>query len=94
MCEKKNLILRDFVLEGKIEHSLIDKMLKKLDSTLPGEDGNFKAALSVIKELLEHHVLQDEEEKLFPQIREAFTEEERNEMGKFLDEYKKKLVAR
>jgi hemerythrin superfamily protein len=94
MCEKKNVTLRDFALEGKNEHYLIDEMLAKLNSTAPGENGKFKAALCVIKELLEHHALHDEEEEMFPKIKKAFTDEERKEMGKFLDKYKEKLAAK
>ncbi len=69
-------------------------MLRKLNSTLPADNGKFKTALCVIKELLEHHAFHDEEENLFPQIKEAFTEEELNDMGKHFDEYKEKLTAK
>ncbi|WGL59772.1 hemerythrin domain-containing protein [Pigmentibacter sp. JX0631] len=93
MCEKKNIKLRDIVLEGKIEHSLITRLLEKLISTTPGEDGKFKAILFVLKELLEHHALCDEEEELFPQIKKYFTERELIEMGKFFDDYKEELTV-
>lgn len=89
---EKNVKLRDIVLEGKIEHSLINKVLDKLSSTAPGEDGKFKATLYVLKELLEHHALCDEEEELFPQIKKLFTEMELIEMGELFDDYKKELA--
>ncbi len=54
---------KDFVLEGVIEHSLVENTLMRLLATKPGGNGEFKAALEVTKELPEHHA-QEEEEKV------------------------------
>src|SRR4051812_39327018 len=51
---------KDFAMEGKIEHKLIEVTLKKLvkhDET----DDDFKASLSVVKDLIMHHAEEEEE---------------------------------
>jgi hemerythrin superfamily protein len=91
MCERKNLKLRDFALEGYNEHELLEVMLDKLAKTMPGEDHEFKAALTVIGELLEHHAEEEEEEEMFPKFKKAFSQEELEQAGEFMREEKERI---
>ncbi len=91
MIESKKEEFKDFTLEGFIEHSLVESTLKRLLAVKPGGNGEFKAALSVTKELLEHHAKEEEEEELFPKIKKNFSVEERDQMGQLMIEAKEKL---
>lgn len=65
------------------EHSLVHIMLQKLLSTEPGDE-SFHARLSVLKELVQHHV-QEEEQELFPQVESAMGAERLAELGNRLE---------
>ncbi len=91
-CETYNLKFRDFVLEGYHEHALLEDMLKKLLVTMPDKNGEFKAVLTVIKELVEHHAEEEEEKEMFPKIRKAFSLQQRQEMGRMMQ--KQKIVLK
>ena len=95
MCEVhgKNE-LRAFALEARIEHRLIELMLKRLNSVKPGADGQFRAAAEVVKDLLEHHMVEEEEATIFPRIQKAFTDDERAKMAKVMVNAKSKLRPR
>lgn len=89
--KKKNEDFRDFTLEGDIEHKLLESTLKRLLKVRPGKDGHFKAALSVVKELLEHHGKEEEEKEYFPKIKKAYKSSELEEMGKKFKTVKEEL---
>ncbi|WP_437325887.1 hemerythrin domain-containing protein [Sorangium sp. So ce381] len=61
------------------EHALVDVMLQKLLSTEPGDE-TFHARLGVLKELVQHHV-EEEEKQLFPQVESAMGAERLEELG-------------
>ncbi len=65
------------------EHSLVEIMLQKLLSTKPGDE-TFHARLSVLKELVQHHV-EEEEKELFPQVESAMGAERLEELGARLE---------
>lgn len=78
--------------EGYIEHSLSDATLKKLDK-LTANTPEFKAAAKVLKELLEHHI-REEEKDIWAQVKENFSDEQREQMNRdFLAAKKKVKVA-
>jgi len=56
----------DMVFESFEEHSLAELGLKRLLATKPKDDA-FKARVTAVKELIEHHV-EEEEEDLFPKV--------------------------
>ena len=91
MIASKKEGFKDFTLEGTIEHSLVENTLKRLLAVKPGGNGEFKAALTVTKELLEHHAKEEEEEELFPKIKKNFSAEERDQMGQVMIAAKEKL---
>ena len=78
--------------EGYIEHGLADATLKKLDK-LTANTPEFKAAAKVLKELIDHHV-QEEERNIWAQVKENFSSEQRERMNRdFLAAKKKVKVA-
>ena len=78
--------------EGYIEHGLADVTLKKLDK-LTANTPEFKAAAKVLKELIDHHV-EEEERNIWAQVKENFSDEQREQMNRdFLAAKKKVKVA-
>ena len=61
------------VLEGFEEHAAAEDALKRLLKTAP-EDTTFKAKATVLKELIQHHV-EEEEEEVFPKVEKSLGEE-------------------
>jgi hemerythrin-like domain-containing protein len=70
----------EVINEAYEEHSLAELALKRLLSTDP-EDEAFDARVTALKELIEHHV-EEEEQELFPKVEKALSEETLNAMGK------------
>lgn len=67
------------VLEGYEEHHAVELLLDELDGMSPGDE-RFEAKFTVVKELVLHHV-EEEEEEMFPQARDALGEERLQEVG-------------
>lgn len=67
--------------EGYLEHGLADRMLATLGKISGAMSPEFGAAAKVLKELVVHHV-QEEENNIWPDVREHFSEDERMEMGR------------
>lgn len=75
--------LHSIILKSLIEHGIVDDKVKKLTikfSSLRSLDDKMQAELKVLAEIVEHH-LGEEEEELFPKIRENFKSEILNQMG-------------
>jgi hypothetical protein len=83
--------LREFSLEGYNEHECLDLMLDKLLTLQMGEDGEYKATLTVVKELIEHHGKEEEEGEIFPKLGKAFTADELMGFGAMMVEEKERL---
>jgi hemerythrin superfamily protein len=67
------------VLEGLEEHHVVKILLKELDG-MPATDERFVAKMTVLTEIVRHHV-EDEEKDLFPQVRNALTRPQLDELG-------------
>jgi len=79
--------------EGYIEHSLADRTLKNLEKIKSATSPEFSAAAKVLKELVEHHV-KEEESNVWSDAREHFSSDERKLMNqKYLVEKKKVRVS-
>jgi len=78
--------------EAVEEHRAVEEFvmpdLKQTDPQTPEFSGRCK----VIKDLVEHH-MQEEEEEMFELAREALSEEELLELGKQMAERKKELMS-
>ena len=66
--------------EGFIEHSLIDFLLKTLSGLKDKMSPRFGAAAKVLKEIVTHHV-KEEESELFSDARNNFPAEQRQKMN-------------
>jgi len=61
------------------EHHLVDVLVDEIRG-MDAEDPAWTAKVHVLRESLEHHI-EEEQEELFPKLREAFDDEEMAELG-------------
>jgi hemerythrin superfamily protein len=78
--------------EGYIEHSLVDVLLKKLGKAKNKATIEWTAGIKVVKELLEHHI-KEEQDEVFDTVRKHFSVEERSTMNKEFEAHKKMVRA-
>lgn len=71
--------LEDDVLEGYEEHHAVELLLDELDGMSPDHE-RFEAKFTVVKEFVLHHV-EEEEDEMFPQAREALGDDRLRELG-------------
>jgi iron-sulfur cluster repair protein YtfE (RIC family) len=81
---------REQVFESYEEHALAEVALKRLLAADPSAE-EFKARVTALKELIEHHV-KEEEEELFPQVEKELGEEKLKELGTQMHEQFEKVV--
>jgi hemerythrin superfamily protein len=70
---------KDLTLEAYEEHDIMKEMLTKIARTRP-DDETFKAKVIVLKEVVEHHV-KEEEKEFFPKLRRHLGKERLEEIG-------------
>ena len=70
----------DLVGESYQEHAIAEIALKRLLSTQP-DDPTFKAKVTALKELILHHV-EEEEKELFPAVEKQLEDDELEQLGK------------
>jgi hemerythrin-like domain-containing protein len=80
---------REIVLEGFEEHHVIKMLLKELE-TLPVDTEQWTAKLKVLKENVEHHV-EEEEQEMFQKAREVLSEDDINRLGAQMEQAKEQL---
>lgn len=71
--------VEDLVDEDLEEHHAVELLMDELDK-MSVEATRYDAKVTVVIENVEHH-LEEEEEELFPKVREQLTEERRRELG-------------
>jgi hypothetical protein len=76
--------------EGYLEHGLADKLLATLGKISNAMSPEFSAAAKVLKEIVEHHV-EEEERNVWADVRKHFSEEERLEMNRRFEAAKQKV---
>ena len=81
--------LKDITLEGVEEHHQAKMFLREL-SNLTEDSEKFEPKLKVLMEDITHHV-QEEEGQMFPKVEEVINEAELQELGKQMEEEKKKF---
>lgn len=74
--------LEDDVAEGLQEHHVVDVLMREVRE-LKDMDV-FKAKMTVLIENVEHHA-DEEEEEMFPEVRQRMSESELEELGKQLE---------
>ena len=70
---------KDLILESYVEHGVVDDLLDQI-STIEVRDEKWLPAFKVLKENLEHHI-KEEEDELFPKVRSIFSEDQLTKMG-------------
>jgi len=82
---------KDIVLEAYEEHHVVDKVMGELRD-LPFDDETWGAKLTVMKENVEHHI-DEEEDEMFKQARDVFDEAELEQLGERMEQRKKSLLG-
>lgn len=80
---------KDITLEAFEEHHVVDLIVAELEAT-PVTDETWGAKLTVMKENLEHHI-EEEEDEMFKQARQVMDHNELVELGDQMDARKKQL---
>lgn len=75
--------VEDDVDEGVAEHHLIKVTLAELSNMTPDDD-DYDAKVTVLKEVVEHHV-DEEEDEWFPKVREAVGRNDLGEVGERME---------
>jgi hypothetical protein len=73
----------DAILEAFEEHAIAETALKRALAT-DAEDESFDARVKVLKELIEHHV-EEEEGELFPEVEKEIDSDELEAMGQKME---------
>ena len=82
---------KDLALEGYEEHHVVDTIMGELENVEPSDE-TWMAKFSVMKENLEHHI-SEEEDEMFPKVEQVFDGEELEELGDRMQERKEVLQA-
>ncbi|MEA2570303.1 MAG: hypothetical protein QOI24_2304 [Acidobacteriota bacterium] len=81
----------DMFYEAAEEHHLVDMVLPALKSANP-KSHEFEAKAKVIKELVEHHV-KEEENEMFPKMRQLVGDEQLREIGDLMQARREQIEA-
>lgn len=81
---------RDLYYEAKEEHHVVDLVLAELQE-VPINSERFKAKATVLKELIEHHI-KEEEKEMLPKMRKALPAGELNSLGERMAQRKEQLL--
>ncbi len=82
---------QDLVNEGIEEHHVVKVLMGEIAALSPDDDA-WVAKMTVLIENVEHHA-EEEEDELFPQLREAFGDERLERMGAALAEAKQRRAS-
>jgi len=74
----------DMALEAEEEHNIVDWIIAQMKKLSPGDE-NYDAKFTTLKENVEHH-MKEEEEEMFPEAEEK--------LGKQIDTLGKKMLER
>ena len=75
------------------EHAEVEELLKRWES-MDGDDPGFMATYTQIRDGLLHHIDEEEEPKLFPEMRGALSLEEQQDLGEKITKAKKLAPTR
>lgn len=85
---QKHEELKDMVLESLEEHKQVKTLLRDMDK-LPSDSDEFEPKLKVLMENIEHHAEEEEEEKMFPRVRQLVNKAELEQLGQELEAAKR-----
>lgn len=81
--------VEELIEESYEEHHFVDVVAAEIKET-PFDAPEWAAKFKVMKENVEHHALEEEEGKLFPKVRRAFSKDELTELGARMLELKER----
>ena len=87
LCKKKEA--REDAMEGLEEHHVSEMVLKELEK-MPQDDDQWQAKIKVFKELIEHHI-KDEESKVFKSAKKTLEKNELEDIMKKFEKEKEKI---
>ncbi|WP_448203035.1 hemerythrin domain-containing protein [Azospirillum sp. sgz302134] len=82
---------KEETVEGLNEHHIINGLLDELNA-MPADGTAWKAKLQVLGEIVRHH-LDEEEEELFEEAKEALNDKRADELGHLFAERKEQMLA-
>ncbi|MGQ9371848.1 hemerythrin domain-containing protein [Azospirillum sp. A39] len=88
---KETKTARKETVEGLNEHHLIDTLVDELNA-MTSRDMAFKAKLQVLGELVRHH-LDEEEEEMFDEAKEALDDDRAKELARLFEDRKSHALA-
>jgi hemerythrin superfamily protein len=83
--------LEELVTESYEEHHFVDTIKAEIEGT-PFEADEWAAKFKVMMENVKHHAEEEEEGKMFPKVRKAFTKAELEDLGTQMEELKEQLM--
>ena len=89
--QAKTKKLEELVTESFEEHHFVDVVKAEIENT-PFDSEQWAAKFKVMMENIEHHAFEEEEGKMFPQVRKIFSKTELEEMGTRMAELKQQLL--
>ena len=81
--------IKELVNEAEEEHTEVKVLLEQMKS-LDATSSEFKEKISILKEAVQHHV-QEEENEVFPKVRKSMSDEELKQLAKEFEETQSKL---
>jgi hemerythrin-like domain-containing protein len=82
---------KDLVLEGYVEHHVADLIVNELASA-PTTDEDWGARAKVLKEVIEHHI-EEEEGEMFEVARKVLGREELLDLGEKMEQRKETILG-
>ena len=82
--------LSSLVEEAYEEHHAVEEMLEEMAQMSPGDE-EWESKLKELKQNIEHHV-KEEEQELFPKASKLISKEEAAELGETIAEEKKEML--
>jgi hypothetical protein len=82
---------KEVALEGYEEHHVVNEIMGELEET-PVTDEKWGAKASVMKENIEHHI-KEEEEDMFTKARQIFDKDDLEKLGERMEARKKELQS-
>ncbi len=88
---RDNKKTHDIVLEGYQEHHVADLILDEL-LELPTDSEMWEPKVKVLKENIEHHI-EEEEDEMFKKARKVFSDEQLEDLGTRMEAVKREALA-
>jgi hemerythrin-like domain-containing protein len=82
---------KEITLEAYEEHHVVDMVMAEIEG-VPYDDERWGAKFKVMKENIEHHI-EEEENEMFKQARQVFSRDELEALGERMAARKKQLAA-